>query len=554
MADDDPYARSAQVFPVLDDDMLARVRGYGSRETVEPGAVLYARGDRRADFFVVLSGAIGVFRPAECEGGEELLTTHHAGQFTGELDHLSARALLVGARALEASEVIRLPDEAFRRLLSAEPDIAEIVIRAFILRRMGFLYHGEAGVTLIGPASGADTLRLERFAVRNGYPLKLLDTDVEDSAHRAVACLGLTADDLPAVLLPDGRTLRNPSTPAFADQLGLTEAFDPDEIWDVAVVGAGPAGLAAATYAASEGLRTVVIEALAPGGQAGTSSKIENYLGFPTGISGQALAGRAQVQAQKFGARIAVSRPATALDCTGHPLRVTLADGQQLRASAVVVASGARYRKLSVPGYDRYEGQGIHYAATAMEAGLCRDQQVVVVGGGNSAGQAAMYLSRHVGHVHLLVRGPGLAATMSDYLIQRIDQSSRVTLHPFSTVTALDGDERLRAIAWTDSRSGETTRIESGNLFVMIGAEPNTDWVRDCLPLDAKGFVLTGADAEGRALPSPYQTPKPGIYAVGDVRSGSVKRVAAGVGEGSVVVQAIHRFLEESASGGGTHG
>jgi len=539
---DDPYARSAQVFPILSEEMVDRVRRYGVEEDRAAGSVLFARGERRADFFVILAGEVGIFRASDED--ETLLTVHRAGQFTGELDHVSARALLVSARALTDVRVVRVPDASFRMFMASEPDLAELVMRAFILRRMGFLHHGEAGITLIGPADSADTLRLERFAIRNGYPVKCFDTAKDPEAADAMRVFGLEPDELPAVVTGDRSVLRNPSVMALADALGLTERFSTDEVWDVAVVGAGPAGLAAATYAASEGLRTVVIEGLAPGGQAGTSSRIENYLGFPTGISGQALAGRAQVQAQKFGARIAVSRRATGLDCSVTPHRLELEDGQVLFASAVIVASGARYRRLSVPGYERYEGAGVQYAATAMEASLCAGRDVVVVGGGNSAGQAAMYLSRHAGHVHMLVRKSGLAATMSDYLVQRIALSPRITLHPFSEVTALDGGTSLEQVEWRDIRTDERTRVACGGLFVMIGAEPNTSWLRDCLPLDDHGFVLTGEDEAGGQLGCPYATSKPGIFAVGDVRAGSVKRVAAGVGEGSVVVQAVHRFLD----------
>ncbi len=539
---DDPYARSAQVFPILSEEMVDRVRRYGVEEDRAAGSVLFARGERRADFFVILAGEVGIFRASDED--ETLLTVHRAGQFTGELDHVSARALLVSARALTDVRVVRVPDASFRMFMASEPDLAELVMRAFILRRMGFLHHGEAGITLIGPADSADTLRLERFAIRNGYPVKCFDTAKDPEAADAMRMFGLEPNELPAVVTGDRSVLRNPSVMALADALGLTERFSKDDVWDVAVVGAGPAGLAAATYAASEGLRTVVIEGLAPGGQAGTSSRIENYLGFPTGISGQALAGRAQVQAQKFGARIAVSRRATGLDCSVTPHRLELEDGQVLFASAVIVASGARYRRLSVPGYERYEGAGVQYAATAMEASLCAGRDVVVVGGGNSAGQAAMYLSRHAGHVHMLVRKSGLAATMSDYLVQRIALSPRITLHPFSEVTALDGGTSLEQVEWRDIRTDERTRVACGGLFVMIGAEPNTSWLRDCLPLDDHGFVLTGGDEAGGQLGCPYATSKPGIFAVGDVRAGSVKRVAAGVGEGSVVVQAVHRFLD----------
>lgn len=541
----DPYARTGQVYPVLSEEMIARVRHYGSDEKVAAGTTLFSRGDRHADFFLILAGEVGIFHAGEADDEERLLTVHRAGQFTGELDHISARALLVTARTLTTARLIRVASADVRRLLSGEADIAEIVMRAFILRRMGFLHHGEAGIMIIGPGAAPDTLRLERFATRNGYPFKLIDTVRDPLAIDMLPEWGLELRDLPAVATPDRRVLRNPTTAEFADCLGLTERFDAAERWDVAVVGAGPAGLAAATYAASEGLRTVVIEALAPGGQAGTSSRIENYLGFPTGISGQALAGRAQVQAQKFGARIAVSRMVTALDCSVQPFRLELEDGQAVTASAVVVATGARYRRLPVPNYDRFEGAGIQYAATAMEAALCEGQHVVVVGGGNSAGQAAVFLSRHVGHVHILVRREGLAETMSDYLVQRIALSSAITLHPFSEVSGLAGDTVLREVEWRDVRTDERTRIACGALFVMIGAEPNTDWLRNCLPLDGNGFVKTGIGDDGRALASPYQTSRPGIYAVGDVRAGSVKRVASSVGEGSVVVQAIHAFLEQ---------
>jgi thioredoxin reductase (NADPH) len=348
---------------------------------------------------------------------------------------------------------------------------------------------------------------------------------------------------LPVVIAPGEGVLHNPSNAELADALGLTEALDPNAIYDVAVVGAGPAGLAAAVYAASEGLRTIVVESLAPGGQAGTSSKIENYLGFPTGISGQALAGRAQVQAQKFGARLAISRSAVRLDCDRHPYGVGLEDGRTVAARAVVIASGARYRKLAVPDYARYEGKGIHYAATAMEAKLCAGEEVAVVGGGNSAGQAAVFLSRTVAHVHVVIRGAGLAATMSDYLVRRIAFSPRITVHPRTEITGLAGAAALRGVTWTDRDSGESETRPVGNLFVMIGAEPNTDWLDGCLALDDKGFIRTGQDADGRPLASPYGTTLPGIYAVGDVRSGSVKRVASGVGEGSVVIQAVHQFL-----------
>jgi thioredoxin reductase (NADPH) len=454
----------------------------------------------------------------------------------------------VSGRTGGESRVVRVKRPAFRRMVAAEPDIAEIIMRAFILRRVGLIRHEQGAVVLIGSGHSGDTLRLQRFLSRNGYPHHLFDVEQDPDAGGFLECFEISADQLPVVIYSDEHVLNNPSNAALADQLGLTETLDPNHAHDLVVVGAGPAGLAAAVYAASEGLETLVIESLAPGGQAGTSSKIENYLGFPTGISGQALAGRAQVQAQKFGARLAVSREVVGMDCDGPAFRLRLDDGKSVSARAVVIASGASYRTLDVSNYRQFEGQGIHYAATAMEANLCANEEVVIVGAGNSAGQAAMFLSRTVAHIHMLVRGGGVAASMSDYLVQRIAASPRITMRTETEITGLDGDTYLRQVTWTNRRTGESETRRIGNIFVMIGAVPNTGWLDGCLQLDDKGFVQTGMDQEGRALASPYATTRPGIYAVGDVRSGSVKRVASSVGEGSVVVQAIHRFLNPDAA------
>jgi thioredoxin reductase (NADPH) len=538
----DPYVREAQTFPHLTAEMLARLAPYGHEERLAAGTLLFERGQRSVDFFVVLAGSVEIYDHDQ-DGRVNVFTVHGERQFTGELDLFNNREILVSGRAGAHSRVLRVKRADFRRMVTAETDIGEIIMRAFILRRVGLIRHVQGGVVLIGAGHAGDTLRLQRFLVRNGYPHRLLDTELDAEAGGFLHGFALTPDQLPVVVTPDHRILRNPTAALLADGLGLTERIDPDRVFDVAVVGAGPAGLAAAVYAASEGLDTIVIEAVAPGGQAGTSSKIENYLGFPTGISGQALAGRAQVQAQKFGARLAISRSAAGLDCSGRPYRIRLDDGQQVAASAVVVATGARYRKIDVPDYGRFEGQGIHYAATAMEAQLCAGEEVIVVGGGNSAGQAAVFLSRTVRHVHMLVRAGGLAATMSDYLVQRIDSSPRITLYTQTEITALAGDGYLRRVTWTRRDTGASETRPVGNLFVMIGAEPNTDWLRSCLDLDPKGFVVTGQDRAGLALASPFATTTPGVFAVGDVRSGSVKRVASGVGEGSVVVSAVHQFL-----------
>ncbi|WP_424753502.1 FAD-dependent oxidoreductase [Methylobacterium sp.] len=535
--------RTAQTFPRLSDEMERRVAGYGTEEILPEGSLIFTRGQRRVDFFLVLAGRIEMFE-TDHDGVDRVFVVHTEGQFTGELDLFNDREILVSGRTVVETRVVRIDRAAFRRLVTAEPDIGEIIMRAFILRRVGLIRHGRGGVVLIGPGHQRETLRLERFLVRNAYPHRILDTAGDPASRHALDGFGLIEADLPVVIAPGAAVMRNPTNAALADALGLTEAIDPGRIYDVAVIGAGPAGLAAAVYAASEGLDTIVIEGLAPGGQAGTSSKIENYLGFPTGISGQALAGRAQVQAQKFGARLAISRMATGLDCGGSPFRVILEDGTAVPARAVIAATGARYRRLDLPRYAHFEGQGIHYAATAMEAQLCTGEAVIVVGGGNSAGQAAMFLSRTVAHVHLLVRATGLAATMSDYLVQRIASSPRITLHTQTEITALLGEDTLTSVTWTDRSSGISETKAIGNVFVMIGALPNTGWLSDCLGLDPKGFVPTGLRSDGMPAASPYATTVPGLYAVGDVRAGSVKRVASGVGEGSVVVQAVHGFLQ----------
>lgn len=543
----DPMLRKEQMFPKLSPAMVQRIAAYGQEEFVPAGTMLFQRGQRGADFFLVLQGVIEVFE-LDKEGQPNVFTIHGARQFSGEMNLFNQRSVLASGRAACDSRVVRVRQDDFRRMVAAEADISEIIMRAFILRRVGLIRQGYGGVVLLGPGHSADTLRLERFLVRNGYPHRLLDTEADPDASGLVSSFQLQREQLPVVICPERCFLQNPSNAELADELGLAETIDPQHIYDVVVVGAGPAGLAAAVYAASEGLSTIVVEGMAPGGQAGTSSKIENYLGFPTGISGQALAGRAQAQAQKFGARLAISRQAAGVDCSEQPFRLQLDDEQVVRARVVVVATGARYRKLDVPGYARFEGAGIHYAATAMEGQLCANEEVVVVGGGNSAGQAAVFLSHLASHVHVLVRADGLAATMSDYLVQRIAQSAKISLHTRSEIVRLEGEERLQQITWHHRDTGEPTVCHAGNMFVMIGAEPNTDWLKDCLELDPKGFVLTGRCPKGHLLESPYATTKPGIFAVGDVRAGSVKRVASSVGEGSVVIQAVHRYLHPEAS------
>jgi thioredoxin reductase (NADPH) len=538
----DPIERAAQTFPRLTTEMAARVASYGTEERLSAGTTLFERGQRSIDFFLILEGRVDI-SDLDAHGVQNVFASHGERQFTGELDLFNDRKILLSASTGTDCRVVRVKRADFRRMVVSEPDIGELMMRAFILRRVALINHKHGGVILIGAGRSADTLRLKRFLTRNGYPHRLLDTEIDPEAEGFFACFGLHDEQLPAVLLGQDQVMTNPNIPDLADALGFTEGFDPERIYDVAIVGAGPAGLAAAVYAASEGLDTLVIEGTAPGGQAGTSSKIENYLGFPTGISGQALAGRAQVQAQKFGARLAISRNVSAIDCDQRPFKLHLDDGQTVSACSVIIATGARYRSLEVTNHERFEGQGIHYAATAMEGQLCDGEEVIIVGGGNSAGQAAVFLSRLAKHVHILVRGRGLAETMSDYLVQRIVHSQAITLHVETEITQFEGDERLRRVTWTHLPSGASETHAIGNVFLMIGAAPNTEWLEGCLNLDQDGFIVTGKDTAGNRLASAYATSREGIFAVGDVRSGSVKRVASGVGEGSVVIHSVHQFL-----------
>ena len=545
----DPYERPAQTFPRLTDEQVERAAEFGVVQALPKGTVLFDRGDRTVDFFIVLEGSIEIYEPSP--SGPIVLTTLGKNQFTGELDLFNDRENLVGGRMGATGRVIRTRRAQFRRLLAAEPDVAEIIMRAFILRRVGILEHEQAASILIGSRTAGDTLRIYRFLDRNGYPVRLLDADAAQEARDLLAARGLGADDLPVVVTAYSQVLKNPSNRELAVAVGLVERLDPEAVFDVAVVGAGPAGLAAAVYAASEGLKTVVLEAEAPGGQAGTSSRIENYLGFPNGISGQALAGRAQVQAQKFGARLAVPRCVVQLACDTHPYTLELDDGERVRAKTVVIATGARYRKLDLENFDRFERAGIQYAATAIEAGLCEGEEVVVVGGGNSAGQAAVYLSHRASCVHMLVRGTGLAVSMSDYLIGRIAASKAIVLHTETEISRLEGSRHLEQVTWRNRRTGVEERRAISNVFLMLGAMPNTEWLRGCVVLDEAGFVRCGGSfnpsdgSEDDRMRHAFESSRRGVFAVGDVRSGSVKRVASSVGEGSIVVSAIHAILSE---------
>lgn len=547
------YERSAQMFPKLSNAQIERIRPFGRTHSVSRGDLLFDIGDRDVPFFVVLSGQLEIVQP---DGdGEDVVTVHDPGEFTGEVNMLSGRANLVRGRMTAAGEVIELDRASFRALLAADAELSEMFMRAFIVRRVGLITHEQGNIVVLGSAFSADTLRLRQFLSRNGQPHQYLDVERDQGAEALLERFHVRADEVPLVYFTaQDKIIKNPTNRDIADCLGFSGELQEGRVFDVAVVGAGPAGLAAAVYAASEGLQVVVLESDVFGGQAGSSSKIENYLGFPTGISGQALAARAYNQAQKFGAEIMSPRVAKRLDCGARPYTLELEDGDTLRARTIVIATGARYRKL--PQAVRFEGVGVYYGATHVEALRCSNDEVVVVGGGNSAGQAAVFLSQHAKHVHILIRGSTLDTSMSRYLTQRVDTSPSITLHTHTEITDLYGEEYLEGVVWTNNQTGESERRSIQHLFMMIGAVPNTQWLEGCIALDDKGFIRAGADldhddASGVQWPLPSRRPfplessRPGIFAAGDVRSASVKRVASAVGEGSVCVQYLHRVLHE---------
>ncbi|MFL6605367.1 MAG: FAD-dependent oxidoreductase [Steroidobacteraceae bacterium] len=547
-------SRREQMFPKLTAQQIARLERHGRRIRTTAGQVLSEAGEGHRDLYVVLSGSLQIVRPGL--QGEDPITIEVAGDFTGEMSTLRGLGGFTRVRVCEAGEVLAITESALRTIVQTDPEIMEIFMRAFILRRMGLIAADQAGdVILVGSAHSSATLRLVQFLTRNTYPYVMRDVEADKDAKAFLEDFNLSAADLPVVLCRGQVVLKNPSNSEVAACLGMNARLDSERIRDVVVIGAGPSGLAAAVYAASEGLDVLVIETVAPGGQAGSSSKIENYLGFPTGISGLALAGRALVQAQKFGAEVAIATTAVRLVCDSQPFRMELSDGLTIRSRTVIIASGAEYRKLAIENLTDYLGIGVYYAATAVEKKLCGDDEVVVVGGGNSAGQAAVFLSHDGRPVHLLVRSDGLAESMSRYLIRRIEETPNITLHVRTQITALEGDGRLERLTWRTGPNGKLQTHAIGHVFLMTGAVPNTEWLQGCVALDDKGFVRTGPDlhleagvSDGWPLSRPplhLETTIPGIFAVGDVRCGSAKRVAAAVGEGSVCVQLIHRFLSQ---------
>ncbi len=544
--------RRAQMFPTLTEAQIARIAAHGVRRRVHKGDILFESGEAHGGFFVVLRGTIDI---VQLTRGEEdrRVTTHGPGQFTGEAHLITGRPSPARAIVVEDGEVVALDREQLRRLVQSDSEISDVLMRAFILRRMAIIAEGIGGIVLVGSRYSADTLRLKEFLARNGEPYSSLDVDSDPGVQVLLDRFHVTVADVPIVVCRrDCRMWRNPSNEQLAEGLGWTATIDEGRVRDLVVVGAGPAGLAAAVLAASEGLDTLVLEGEAPGGQAGSSSKIENYLGFPTGITGSALAGRAMAQAEKFGAEVAIPRRAEKLECSRRPFCVGVRGHGTVQARAVIVASGVQYRKLALPNLASFEGAGIYYAATHVESTVCGGEEVIVVGGGNSAGQAAVFLSQTARHVHVLVRGDALAASMSRYLVRRIEECGNVSVHTRTEITALDGDGHLGRVRW-QARDGGVEERDIRHVFLMTGAVPNTRWLEGCVALDGKGFVKTGPELtadeivprpNGRA-PFLLETSRTGVFAVGDVRAASVKRVASAVGEGSVCIQLVHRVLQE---------
>ena len=547
-----PYAgRGAQTFPHLTDAQIARLCAHGRKVTTSSGQILAEPRDR-VPMFLVLSGSLEIIQPTLA--GETLIVLHTAGSFTGDVGTLRGIGAVVRVRVREAGEILAIDDVHLRTVVQTDYELSELFMRALILRRAALFTTGSSDVVLLGSANSAGTLRLQQFFNRNSFPYVNLDIDADASVRDLLERFHVHVEDLPVVVCRGSIVLKNPSNEEIAANLGMNQQIDDNRVRDVIVVGAGPAGLAAGVYAASEGLDVLVLETGTPGGQAGSSSKIENYLGFPTGISGLALAARALIQAQKFGAEVRTASSVMSLECGKRPYSIKFADGHAARARSIVIATGAEYRQLSLDNASRYLGMGIYYAATSTEARRCGSREAIVVGGGNSAGQAAVFLAGTCKRVHLLVRANGLAATMSQYLIRRIEDTPNITLHVRTEITALEGKEQLTQVAWkTADKAAETHDI--GHVFLMMGALPCTEWLNSCVALNEKGFVSTGSDlraenmsasrwANGRS-PQFFETSIPGIFAVGDVRCGSVKRVAAAVGEGSACIQQVHLTLNE---------
>jgi len=544
-------AHIGQIFPKLTPAQIRRIAPHGHIRKTERGEILYEQGVSAAPFFVVVSGELEVVRPSGSI--ETLVTVHRSGQFTGEVGTLSGRRTMFRIRVTKAGKVIELDRQHMLTLVQTDAELGELLMRAFILRRVELIAAGVGDVVLIGSKYSADTLRIKEFLMRNGHPYSYIDLEHDSDVQNMLDSFKISASEIPVLICRGQLVLRNPNNQEIAECLGFNEAIDKTHVRDLIVIGAGPSGLAAAVYGASEGLDVLVLETSSPGGQAGSSSKIENYLGFPTGISGQELAGRAYNQAQKFGADILIAK-ATRLICDRKPYLVEVENGSRISARTIVIATGAEYRRPPCKNLLRFEGAGVYYGATFVEAQVCGGEEVIVVGGGNSAGQAAVFLAETAKRVHMLVRSTGLAASMSRYLIRRIEESATIVLRPNTEIISIEGGDHLEVVRWHNNQTGQTEENKIRHIFVMTGADPNTNWLNGCVSLDSKGFIKTGIDLStdnlnlaGWSLTrQPYllETSLPSVFAVGDVRGGSIKRVASAVGEGSIAISFVHKALQ----------
>jgi len=544
--------KSEHSFPTLTPAQIARFESHGRKRQVERGEILGEAGKKIHNFFVVIRGSIEAVRRSA--DGDAIVTSLTEGQFTGEVTMLSGRRALVTLRVAEPGEVIEVGREELLSLVQLDAELSGILMRAFLLRRAALIAGGFGDVVLVGSNHSSDTLRIKEFLIRNGHPYSAMDPDTDPAVQDLLDRFKFSIDEIP-VLICRGRTvLRNPTNPEIADCLGFNDSIDQTHIRDVVIVGGGPAGLSAAVYAASEGLDVLVIEANVPGGQAGSSSWIENYLGFPAGITGQELTARAYNQAQKFGAEVAVAERATRLNCAKKAYSIEIDKGQKLPARTVIIATGAQYRKLPVENITRFENAGVYYGATFIEAQLCAGEEVIVVGGGNSAGQAAVFLAQTARKVHMLVRSQGLKETMSRYLVRRIEESERIVLRTQTEITSVHGDEHLERVQWSTQGAGDQTH-DIRHIFVMTGATPTTKWLEGCVAMDTQGFIKTGPDLTPQDLraaswplaraPHLLETSRPGVFAVGDVRANNIKRVASAVGEGPISISFVHQSLRE---------
>jgi thioredoxin reductase (NADPH) len=544
-----PSAPEKDIFPILTAAQIERLTPLARERSFAAGEILWEAGERNRPLMVVLEGEIEVLSDQE-----KLITVHRRGNFSGDVDLISDHPAVTRARARGAGRILELPAQRVRSLVQTDPELSQIFLRAFALRRTLVMTRSAGSIVLIGSRHSAGTLTLQEFLTRNSQPYAYLDVDRDAVVQKTLDSFGVGVDDVPVLICSGKQVLKKPTIEEVADCLGLSR-LSRDVVRDVVVIGAGPAGLAAAVYGASEGLDVLILESTAPGGQAGSSSHIENYLGFPTGVSGQELANGALLQAQKFGAELVVARTAVAIECDRLPYRIGLASGATVAARTVVIATGVTYRKPDIANLSRFEGIGVYYGATAVEEMLCQGEDVIIVGGANSAGQAAIFLSEAKRRVYMLVRGAGLSDTMSRYLIRRIEETPNIELRTQTEIIALEGADSLERVTWREAKSGKVTTVPVRHVFMMTGATPNTDWLESCVALDEKGFVKAGPDLLSSDLaaskwpltrpPLLFETNRPGIFAVGDVRAGSVKRVAAAVGEGSVCIQLVHKVLAE---------